>query len=147
MLKGERNTCVSSIVLERQMRYTILYCIGCVRPLITCIPSGFKTRITSTIYKFVNPDKSVTIVISSNPQINKFSAFVGTHYGSWFQISCRSAGIFLLCNFSTKNILQFSFEILFSKNHLPKLSWVNVWVYKNTAVVQFVLISLLSVMI
>lgn len=42
---GEGNTFMSPIVLEWQMRYTI-HRIGCVRPLITCVPSGFKTRIT-----------------------------------------------------------------------------------------------------
>lgn len=84
MPKGEGNTCMSPILLERANEMYHIYCIGCVRPLVTCTPSGFKTRITPnhTPPKFVNPDKSVTIVISSNPQINKFGVFVRTHYGS-----------------------------------------------------------------
>lgn len=46
MPKGKGNTCVSPILLERANEMYCIYHIRCVRPLITCIPSGFQIRIT-----------------------------------------------------------------------------------------------------
>lgn len=76
MRKGEETHACHLYRSNEQMRCTVLG---------MCIPSGFKTLITSyTTHtrEFVNPDKSVTIVISSNTQINEFGTFVRPHYGS-----------------------------------------------------------------
>lgn len=98
--------------MNEQMRCTtpgLFASLGNLQP-----PRDFRHGLLSAIYTRIlkNHDKSVTIVIFSNPQINKFGAFVRTHYGSRFQISCRSVS-FPTCNmfYPLIYILWFSYKI------------------------------------